>query len=150
MRSGRDGLLPWWLVSVSQSGAQEILPQPKASGAQLVAVTPELPDLSLSTDERKALEFEVLSDAAASYAKEVGLAFSLPVELRQICAELGGDLGKFIGMGHFDLSTPATLVVETDGEIAFAYVGSDYATRANPDDVLIVVRDINQVAATAR
>ncbi len=106
--------------------------------------------MSFSTAEKNGLEFEVLSDVAASCAKEIGLAFSLPADLRQFCAELGGDLEKFNGMCHVDFPIPATLAVDTDGKIAFAHVDSDYTTRANPDDVLTVVPDINQVAATAR
>ena len=112
------------------------------AGAQLVAVTPELPDSSLSTVEKNELEFEVLSDVGADYAKEIGLAFTLPERLREIYANLGGDLQKFNGAGNFNLPIPATLVVDTAGKIAFAHVDVDYTTRANSEDVLSVVRSI--------
>ena len=57
-----------------------------------------------------------------------------------------GDLRKFNGTGNFSLPIPATLVVDTDGKIAFAHVDVDYATRANPEDVLSVVRNISSSA----
>ena len=135
----RGGWCPY--CNLELHAYQEILPQLKAAGVQLVAVTPELPDSSLSTTEKNELEFEVLSDVGADYAKEIGLAFSLPEELREIYANLDGDLEKFNGAGHFNLPIPATLVVDTDGTITFAHVDVDYTTRANPEDVLRVVRN---------
>ena len=135
----RGGWCPY--CNLELRAYQQILPQLKAAGAQLVAVTPELPDSSLSTVEKNELEFEVLSDAGADYAKKIGLAFTLPEELREIYANLGGNLEKFNGAGNFNLPIPATLVVDTDGKITFAHVDVDYTTRANPEDVLSVVRN---------
>jgi len=135
----RGGWCPY--CNLELRAYQQILPQLKAAGAQLVAITPELPDSSLSTIEKNELEFEVLSDVGADYAKEIGLAFTLPEELREIYANLGGDLQKFNGAGNFNLPIPATLVVNTDGKIVFAHVDVDYTTRANPEEVLSVVRN---------
>ena len=136
----RGGWCPY--CNLELRAYQQILPQLKEAGAQLVAITPELPDSSLSTVEKNELEFEVLSDVGADYAKEIGLAFTLPEELREIYANLGGDLQKFNGAGNFNLPIPATLVADSAGTIAFAHVDVDYTTRANPEDVLSAVRDI--------
>lgn len=119
---------------------QKALPQINAAGAQLVAITPELPDSSLSTSEKNELKFEVLSDVGGEYAKELGLTFSLPEDLREIYKNLGGDLEKFNGSGNFNLPVPGTLVVDTDGKVLFAHVDVDYTTRANPEDVLSVLK----------
>ncbi len=139
----RGGWCPY--CNLELHAYQQILPQLEASGAQLVAITPELPDNSLSTIEKNSLKFEVLSDVGSDYAKEIGLAFSLPENLRPIYKELGGDLEKFNGAGQFDLPIPATFVVDSDGKVAFAHVDPDYTTRANPEDVLSVVQEIVQV-----
>ena len=56
---------------------QLALPEIEAFGAHLVAVAPELPDKSLSTAERNALAFEVLSDVGNKVARDFGLVFSL-------------------------------------------------------------------------
>ncbi|NET48873.1 MAG: AhpC/TSA family protein [Merismopedia sp. SIO2A8] len=133
----RGGWCPY--CNLELRAYQQILPQIKAAGAQLVAVTPELPDSSLSTIEKNELEFEAISDFGADYAKAIELAFTLPEELREVYANLGGDLEKFNGAGNFNLPIPATLVVDTDGKIAFAHVDVNYTTRANPEDVLSVV-----------
>jgi len=139
----RGGWCPY--CNLELRAYQQLLPQLKAAGAQLVAITPELPDNSLSTIEKNELEFEVLTDVGANYAKEIGLAFSLPEELRPIYDELGGSLEKFNGAGQFDLPIPATMVIDTDGKIAFAHVDPDYTTRANPEDVLMTVQELASV-----
>ena len=136
----RGGWCPY--CNLALRAYQQILPQLKEAGTQLVAITPELPDSSLSTAEKNELEFEVLSDVGADYTKEIGLAFTLPEELREIYANLGGDLEKFNGAGNFALPIPATLVIDSAGKIVFAHVDVDYTTRANPEDVLNVVNNI--------
>ncbi len=134
----RGGWCPY--CNLELRAFQQVLPELKAAGAQLVAITPESPDASLSTREKNELHFEVLTDVGAGYAKELGIAFSLPEDLRDIYKELGGDLEKFNGAGQFDLPIPATFVVDVDGRVAFAHVDVDYTTRANPEDVLNAVR----------
>ena len=84
----------------------------------------------------------MLSDVGADYAKKIGLAFTLPEALCEIYANLGGDLERFNGTGNFNLPIPATLMVDTDRKVAFVHVDVDYTTRANPEDVLSVVRNI--------
>ena len=54
---------------------QELLPQLGALGARLVAISPQSPDESLSTVEKAALEFTVLSDPGARLADRIGIAF---------------------------------------------------------------------------
>ncbi|MBO9998624.1 MAG: AhpC/TSA family protein [Cyanobacteria bacterium SID2] len=53
---------------------QQALPEIQKYGAQLVAVSPQTPDNSLSTIEKNELTFEVLSDVGNAVAREFGLA----------------------------------------------------------------------------
>ena len=54
---------------------QQLLPQVKAQGAQLIAISPQTPDNSLSTSEKNELAFEVLSDSTLQAAEGFGIAF---------------------------------------------------------------------------
>ncbi|MEO1523652.1 MAG: peroxiredoxin-like family protein, partial [Cyanobacteria bacterium J06633_2] len=63
---------------------QRYLPEFKAAGASLVAISPQTPDNSLSTTEKNELEYEVLSDVGNVVARELGLVFTLPESLRPI------------------------------------------------------------------
>ncbi|MDF9796854.1 peroxiredoxin [Catalinimonas alkaloidigena] len=60
---------------------QEELSNFKAHGANLIALTPELPDESISTSEKHGLQFEVLSDVGNKVAKEYGIVFELTDEV---------------------------------------------------------------------
>src|SRR5207248_6937010 len=54
---------------------EAILSQIRALGASLVAVSPQTPDHSLATMEKKGLTFPVLSDAGNEVARRYGLVY---------------------------------------------------------------------------
>ena len=64
----------------------------EALGARLVAISPQVPDESLSTAEKNELEFEVLSDTNSEVADQYGLTFSLDEDLRPIYKNWGADI----------------------------------------------------------
>ncbi|WP_077341126.1 peroxiredoxin-like family protein [Pseudocolwellia agarivorans] len=121
---------------------QKSLAEIKALGATLVAITPELPDASLSTSEKNELEFEVLTDVNAEYAKSLGLVFSLPEALRPIYLSFGIDVEAHNGEGQFDLPLAATFVIAKDGTIASAFVDADYTARQEPSDVINTLKSL--------
>ncbi|WP_033310080.1 peroxiredoxin-like family protein [Streptomyces iakyrus] len=107
-----------------------------ARGARLVAVSPQIPDESLTLTEKHDLAFDVLSDIGSDTAKQYGLAFDLPDDLAAVYDKLGFDLQR-VNDGHpRTLPLPATYVIDRDGVIRWAFVNTDYATRAEPADIL--------------
>lgn len=134
----RGGWCPY--CNLELKGYQEILPEIKAAGGSLVAITPELPDASLSTSEKNELAFTVLSDVNADYARELGLVFTLPEELKPIYQNFGIDLEQHNGCGQFDLPLAATFVIAQDGTVASSFVDADYTLRQEPKEVLEALR----------
>jgi peroxiredoxin len=107
-----------------------------ARGARLVAVSPQIPDESLSLTEKHALAFDVLSDIGSDTAKQYGLAFDLPDDLGAVYDRLGFDLQR-VNAGHpRTLPLPATYVIDRDATIRWAFVDPDYTRRAEPADIL--------------
>ncbi|MEU9363806.1 peroxiredoxin-like family protein [Streptomyces avermitilis] len=107
-----------------------------ARGARLVAVSPQIPDESLTLAEKHELAFDVLSDIGSDTAKQYGLAFDLPDDLAAVYDKLGFDLQR-VNDGHpRTLPLPATYVIDRDGVIRWAFVDADYTTRAEPADIL--------------
>ncbi|MFH9086441.1 peroxiredoxin-like family protein [Streptomyces sp. NPDC017673] len=107
-----------------------------ARGARLVAVSPQIPDESLTLTEKHDLAFDVLSDIGSDTAKQYGLAFDLPDDLAAVYDKLGFDLQR-VNDGHpRTLPLPATYVIDRDGVIRWTFVNADYATRAEPADIL--------------
>ncbi|MFE0255767.1 peroxiredoxin-like family protein [Streptomyces sp. NPDC059010] len=107
-----------------------------ARGARLVAVSPQIPDESLTLTEKHDLAFDVLSDLGSDTAKQYGLAFDLPDDLAAVYDKLGFDLQR-VNAGHpRTLPLPATYVIDREGVIRWAFVNTDYTTRAEPADIL--------------
>ena len=136
----RGGWCPY--CNMELKAYQDQLANINAANATLVAITPELPDASLSTIEKNELGFEVLSDVNADYSKSLDLVFSLPEELRPIYLSFGIDLEKHNGTGQFGLPLAATFVIAQDGTIASASVGTDYTQRQEPSEVVKVLKTL--------
>jgi peroxiredoxin len=115
---------------------QQSLPEIRSLGAELVSISPQLPDNSLSTAEKLALEFEVLSDVGNKTAGDFGLVFKLSDKMQEIYRNFGIDLVTANGDQSFELPVPATYVVAQNGIIAFAFVDADYTNRLDPETII--------------
>ncbi|GAA6154836.1 peroxiredoxin-like family protein [Pyruvatibacter sp. HU-CL02332] len=119
---------------------QDLLGDITALGAQLVAVTPEKPDNSLSTSEKNALTFPVLTDNENAFAKALGIAFELPKPLQDLYGKFGMDLPGLNAGSGWSLPIPATFVVDADGKIVLADVDVNYTRRLEPSDALAALK----------
>jgi peroxiredoxin len=115
---------------------QQQLDALRARGANLVAISAQTPDNSLSTAEKNALAFPVLSDSALAAAEGFGIAYELPPELVKLYGQAGNDLPTLNGNGRWVLPVPATYVIGRDGRILQAHIEADYRRRAEPKEVL--------------
>jgi peroxiredoxin len=115
---------------------QQILDRISAAGARLVAISPETPDNSLTTQEKNQLGYDVLSDAGGEVERAFGLLFELPESLRAYYGRLGNDLRLRNGSSRWELPVPATYVIGRDGIVAAAAVDPDYRRRLEPDDLV--------------
>ncbi|MGB3533822.1 MAG: peroxiredoxin-like family protein [Microcoleaceae cyanobacterium] len=122
---------------------QKYLPKIKQMGANLVVISPETPDHSLSTSEKNKLTFEVLSDAKNQVAKQLGLVFTLPEKLHPIYQEFGIDIPAYNGDHSFELPIPATYVVASDGRIIHSFVNPDYTQRLDPEEIITALQQIS-------
>jgi peroxiredoxin len=122
------------------SSYQHHLGELKAKGATLVAITPEKPDLVVLMEEKKKLEFPILTDKNNALAKKFGLAFTVTPELKQVYTKFGIDLEKSQGTAEWLLPIPATYVVDKSGKIIFAHVNPDYTKRADPAELISVLK----------
>jgi peroxiredoxin len=119
---------------------QRLLPQVRALGATLVAISPQTPDNSLSTAEKNELAFPVLSDSSLAAALAFGIAFTLSPELVALYSQVGNDLPTLNGNGQWVLPVPATYLIDATGHVALAHVEVDYRERAEPLQVLEALR----------
>jgi len=136
----RGGWCPY--CNVEFHVLQQAYPEMKRLGAKLVAISPQTPDNSLSTYEKHALTFEVLSDVGNRVARDFGLVFALAEEVRPIYKEFSFDIPAYNGDDSFEIPIPATYVISSDGLIVYSFVDADYSHRAEPIDIIEVLRGL--------
>lgn len=128
----RGGWCPY--CNMTLHALQNELPNFKSKGATLIALTPELPDNSLTTAEKNELQFEVLSDVGNKVAKEYGIVFKLIDSVADSYNE-SFNLVKFNGDDSSELPLAASYIIDTDGKIVYAFLDADYRNRAEPSDL---------------
>jgi peroxiredoxin len=120
---------------------QRLLPDIEAAGASLVAISPEKPDDSLSTAEKNALTFEVLSDVGQKVGRAFRLVYDFSDELKSAYNGFNLDIPAKNGtVGEWALPISTTYIIDRDGLIVYAYTDADYRDRADPIDILAVLK----------
>lgn len=130
----RGGWCPY--CNIQLRAYQQALPQITALGGRLLAISPQDPDASLTTAEKNALAFDVLSDAGNAVARAFGLVYALPEELRDALRSNGKALPGFNGDDSWELPLTATFVIGQDGRIALAWADTDYRVRLAPEAII--------------
>jgi peroxiredoxin len=136
----RGGWCPY--CNIQLRAYQAILPALTGLHARLVAISPQLPDGSLSTAKTNGLTFDVLSDVGNVVARAFGLVWPLPEELRAALRSNNKALPEINGDESWQLPVPATYVIARDGRVALAAVEVDYRKRLEPDAILASLRSL--------
>jgi peroxiredoxin len=141
----RGGWCPY--CNLELRAFQQVLPDIKTAGASLVAISPEKPDDTLSTSEKNALTFEVLSDVGQKVGRAFGLVYEFGEELKSAYKGFGLDIpAKNGAVVEWALPISATYVIDRDGTVIYAHTDADYRDRADPRDILELLK---QTAAAA-
>jgi peroxiredoxin len=143
----RGGWCPY--CNLQLRAYQHILGEITALGARLVAISPQLPDGSLSTAEMNGLGFDVLSDLGNRVARSFGLVYALPDELRAALTANNKALPGINGDDSWELPVPATYVIAPDRRIVLAEIELDYRQRLEPDAIVAALRARRSAATKA-
>ncbi|WP_321827736.1 peroxiredoxin-like family protein [Maribacter dokdonensis] len=123
---------------------QAKLPEIQSLGATLVAISPEVPDASMTKNEISEMDFTVLSDQDAKVASKYGVAWEVPeFLLDHMRVDRNLDLKQINNGNGTVLPIPATFIVGTDGAIQWSYVNVDYRTRSEPDEIVEALKSIS-------
>ncbi len=135
----RGGWCPY--CNITMAAMQKALPSIHEAGATLLALTPELPDKTLTTKEKNGLEFEVLTDLNHEVAEQYDILFKLTPEVEVLYAKTM-DLEAHNGAeaGTDTLPLAATYIIGQDGTIVWAFLHHDYHMRAEPADIVAFLK----------
>lgn len=119
---------------------QAALPDIRAAGASLVAISPQVGANSRKAVRQNSLTFPILSDTHNDVAAAFGLRFELQDYLIELYKSLKNDLPAFNGDPSWTLPMPARYVIAPDRNIVYAEVNPDYTRRPDPEDLLPAIR----------
>lgn len=115
----------------------------RSLGADLIAISPELPDNTLTMAEKHAIPIDILSDATSKVLKEYRLWYAVPAEVKALYLEkFGLNLEKYNGEGRWELPVPATYVLDSTGVVRAGQADPDYTIRMEPSEVVAAIRRV--------
>lgn len=141
----RGGWCPY--CNMQLRAYQAVLPEIVALGGRLLAISPQQPDGSLNTAETNALSFDVLSDPGNKVARQFGLVYTLPDELRAVMRSNNKALPGINGDESWELPVPATYVIGRDRRVALAHLDVDYRRRLEPETILEALTSLRAVSS---
>ena len=113
-------------------------------GATLVAISPQVPDGSLTKSEINEMDFIVLSDQDAKVASEYGVAWEVPeFLLDHMRVDRSLDLEKINNGNGSVLPIPGTFILGRDGVVEWSYVNVDYRTRSEPEEIIQALKKLS-------
>jgi peroxiredoxin len=117
----------------------ELVPALASRGVELIAVSPQKPDGSLTSAESNELTFSVASDPGNQIATALGILTEPSPESIAAQAKLGLDLTEMNADGGKALPMPTAVVVDASGTIRWIDVHPNYTTRSEVPAILAAV-----------
>lgn len=115
---------------------RDLLPELTSRGVELVAVSPQRPDGSLTVREANELSFTVLSDPGNQIGRALGVMNTWSTQARQAATAVVGDVAATNSDGTDDVPMPTVVLADARGVIRWLDVHPDYSRRTEPADIL--------------
>jgi peroxiredoxin len=131
----RGAWCPYCNIALATYQAQ-LLPELEHRGVNLVAISPQTPDGSLTTRDKNELRFTVLSDPGNALAGQLGLVVTPAPDVIAAQLQLGLDLTSANADGTTAIPMPTTLIVDTRRVVRWVDVHPDYSSRSEVADIL--------------
>jgi peroxiredoxin len=131
----RGAWCPYCNIALS-AYQEQLLPELAERGVDLVAVSPQKPDGSLTMQQKNGLAFTVVSDPGNVIAGRLGILTRPSEEARAAQLQLGLDLAGVNADGTVTLPMPATVILDAGHAVRWIDVRPDYSTRTEPRQVI--------------
>jgi len=108
----------------------------------LIMLSPQSAEASRRFAEKKGLTMELLVDSGNGVAKEFGLVYEVPDDLRKVYQQFGLHVDKNNDDGSWNLPMPARYIIDTDKSIRYAEVNPDYTVRPEPSHTIAALKNL--------
>nr|WP_256719384.1 peroxiredoxin-like family protein [Pseudoalteromonas sp. PAB 2.2] len=138
----RGGWCPY--CSKQLANVQKIEDQLADLGAQIIAISPDIPE-KLAETKITSANYQLLSDDSLALSQTLGLAFYLDDKTAKIYRnKLGVNFVSLDGKAQVALPVPAVFVVDKQGLIHFQYANPNYKVRLTEDVLLAAVKSVSE------
>jgi len=135
----RGAWCPYCNLQLAQ--LQNALGEIKKLGGNLLAISPQTPDASLSMVEKDNLDFDVLSDVGNMVARKFTTVFRHDDKANGVLKQLGIDFGSFYGDDSNEIPVPAVFVIDKDAIVKLAKSeGGDYRNRVEISEIMAALK----------
>jgi peroxiredoxin len=118
---------------------QECLPQIRAKGAELLAITPQRAQQTSHSAEENGLEYPILTDFENRVGNQFGLTYEVSELIRPILDQAGIDIPVENATPGYQLPVTATYVVDRSGTIVAAFTDPSHFRRMEPADIVAAI-----------
>jgi len=115
----------------------------QATGASLVAISPQTVKQSYFMHDQYKLKFPLLTDAGTRVARQFGLTYRVPAAQEAVYRRAFVNLPFANGDDSWELPIPATFVIDRNGVIVYASAKEDYTERPEPAEVVRVLTHLS-------
>jgi peroxiredoxin len=113
-------------------------------GATIAAICPQTAPYLRHSEQQNDLHFELLGDPGNAVARQFGLVFKIPEDLKQVYLQMKIDLPRYNGDDSWELAMPARFIIDREGIIRYADFDPDYTTRPDPEETLAALREMSR------
>jgi peroxiredoxin len=136
----RGAWRPYCNITLRTYQAQ-LMPELTRRGIELIAISPQRPDGSLSMQETNELSFTVLSDPGNQIAGTLGILTAPSDAAAKAQATMGLDVAEHNADGTKPIPMPTVIVLDADGVICWIDVHPNYTTRTEAQQILAAVAE---------
>lgn len=111
--------------------------------ARIVTISTETQRYSKALKGMASADFPFLTDVAAGYALQLGLAIWIDPGLAQLIASVGWDVPAYQGGTDWIMPMPSVFVLDRDGVIRARHIDRDYRRRMDMDELVAAVRAVD-------
>jgi peroxiredoxin len=122
-------------------------PEIERAGGLVVGICPDRAELlHQSAEVERGARYLLLTDVDGAFARLCGLRWQVSAAHAAFLERINVDLPERHGATAWTLPIPATLVVDCDGIVRYAFADADWSRRAAPEAIVGVLRELAQAA----
>lgn len=136
----RGGWCPYCTKALAKWGRE--LGRFEERDVQVIAISPETGEHLLETKTKQKVGFDVFVDKTTEAMRHFRVGFQVEDSyVSMLRNRLKVELGDWNASGETILPAPATFLIDEQGVVQWVHASWDYKKRADPDDILAVIRE---------